>query len=411
MLSLDSLEERLVYMIMKKCNKHIQTVSRFSHLRNSMAIALVFLFLMGCSNSAENLDPSVLDETVFEVNLSPQTVANSNLPGSIDLDSRMEEVAILVFDEDSKFLYRAQVVNIDYDEGKKLYSIKFKTYKSNKDERFDLVFLANFPIEGNLYHLKGKDKEQLLSDYNFSSIDASGNYKWVNGKVSLFPMWGELKSIHLNPANKVVETATLMRSISRFDFGFKYHLNESGQEVSEILTDEDSNEYALKSIHVYNAQEYGAIAPKNENLSSTAFAVVNPTLPKNPKKLDPIVIQLDNVTQEPISQKLFLLENTGGTLENNKDEITSFVFGLYNESFSNLVEDVETHVRYFRADLARDGVKEIESMLRNVRYMISLENIRGIGYTTPEEAYNRNVSVVLDFDILDWEVVDYEIPL
>lgn len=358
-------------------------------------ILIVSLLQVSCIKDNVTSDPIAGNKDVFEVSLS-SSQSSSLLSLTESREIKLDKISILVFDENEKYLYAAPVIDMKYSTSTGIYNLKFKLIRSRNDLLHTLVFIANYSPSLDKNSI-GKSKTELLSNMDFSNLESGNKYKWLD-EENYFPMWGEIKAVIDSDTSKF-GLVKLIRAISRVDFGFNYTVNE--QEDSETyseLKDINGNLYALNSVYIFKAVDKGLVAPNKENIDSDSLIPINPSLPNDLKKLDPIEISLDENITTILKQKIYLTENVGGIAGIDDTNVTTFVLGFHNNSFEGT-----DNVRYFRADLSDENNKVFRPFLRNKRYVINIKNVKGTGYSTPDEAYRREVDVDLSVNVTEWK--------
>lgn len=244
----------------------------------------------------------------------------------------------------------------------------------SKSGTFDFVFIGNhvvadFPV--------GTKKSDLLSSLDF---EVQGEWGINNHSV---PMWGEARNIRIEPRQGVVNggkafDVKMLRSMARLDFRYNSSYN-----------------YKIGEIYIFNALNKGTVVPSVTALDTDGMAT-KPTIPSNVQynasaktehENQPYLYFSDTDINE---QGLLTLLPESDQLNATDEERVSVVIGVYFKDKS---------IRYFKIEF-KNSEGELINILRNYRYIISVDYVRGEGYKTAIEAAN-NPAEGIGVDIVD----------
>lgn len=368
-----------------------------------ISLILIFTALSSCTN---DIADAVIEDSSYltlSVNSNAGTRSNSSAESIGEIQPDKSNWKVLVFEQKNNQELLVSVARIaDLKQNSSGYELKLKIH-GDIDAKISLALLANYEQELSLFSIKGKTKTEVLSSLTFDSALPDQSYKWKNTENVSFPMWGETPLFQLSQSRGRLDSPiVLTRALARFDFGFNYSVNQSSEESYSPLVDVNGNTYSLVSIHIYNILDKGRFIPDPELLSNN-----QPSLPAGATKLAPVEIILSQMTQSIVKSRVYTPENTGGLFSKDKNKVTTFVFGLHNNSFSNIHDSKETNIRYFRADLTESGLENILPIVRNNRYVVNIKDIRGLGYETPVEAYQREINALVNVSVRDWQTQKY----
>lgn len=375
--------------------------------RNVFAgLGLIVLFVLALSSCTQSELYSPKNENSYlRLTLKSNTSINSgSMPENereIFIDKDLLSVLVFRHENDGRELLHSKAIvkNLTYTTSNKNYEVTLAV-QGEHDMATSLVFLVNNGSFNNINSFIGKTKEEIFSELSFSTIDGQKKYKWDPSNTSDYaiPMWGESKVFKFSKTlGRLDKPISLMRSVARFDFGFSYSVNSSG---NENFLDPNKNPYKLASIQAYNILDKALLAPSSLDSESE---VLTPSVPVGADNIKLVDFKLDEITNKPVKQLVYLLENKGGVYDTDRFRVTTFVLGIHNDSFNNPANPSEPKVRYFRVDLTKSGVTNILDILRNNRYIVSIEDIKGEGYNTPDEAYKRESDIYVNVTVKPWK--------
>lgn len=356
--------------------------------------------LSSCSNTEMSALSDDISENNYTVTLSPSTKDNIFGISNTDVELKLATLHVVAFSsENGDFYDIANIKGLTYNSTTQSYTLSF-SFRVPKDvKKSDLIFLANcnIPSRGVLERLT---KDRLIQTLEFETVHDDGTMIWSfnHSVVHLgIPMFGELTNFDLSEMPHTIRggNVEMTRALARVDFGFNYSVDGNGQEITKPGIDLGS-EYKIASVHVYNYLNKGLVAGTSNALS----------IPQSAKEVrKPYVYQLPTPSSSPVQQKVYLPENVGGLYSRDevKENATSFVLGLYNpDKFA----DTQGHIRYFRCDLLEGDFENagvIKDIHRNMRYIISIDEVRGEGSDDPDDAHKRAPNIKTSVIIQAWE--------
>ena len=239
--------------------------------------------------------------------------------------------------------------------------------------------------------LTGKNKATALAALT-AAVPEDG--KWVATASATgfkpFPMWGDIgtKTISENMEKQSIQ---LLRMMARVD-------------VTVNLDDEDNvPPFTLTSIHVYNYNTHGTVAPGSELKDGAVTAPTVPTastLTKGPVLYDGIDGDNNQCVRE-----IYIMEaknhKDNGEVKAQLDRTCLVIGGKYG---------TDGKATYYRVDFSTgSGIsQEYLDVLRNHQYIINITKVSGSGYGEPEIAF-RSAPVNIQAEVLAWNQVGMNI--
>ncbi len=241
----------------------------------------------------------------------------------------------------------------------------------------DLVFFANTNVITPNY---GDSKKEYCEDL-VMNVDGIWD---TDKKDNLIPMWGELKSVHLNNPIKNQTGASglnvsLLRALARID-------------IISNSTEASSFPFKIIEAHIYKSQNQLALVPAPNNYDAVQNLVTHPTVPTTSVFSNPAVIEL-------IKDQIIIGENGVALVPEQiakKDgQNLSVVLKL---NIDNKVD------KFYRVNLHKKNNDKYEDIdiLRNHRYIINVTKVIGLGFDTAEEAA-KNPSSNIDAQVIQWD--------
>ena len=384
---------------------------------SALILSVLFLlnFLSSC-NSNNEFSPNWSSETVdktIAVNVLQDGGVYGLSDNSSDFESKLRTMYVLVFlprdnagaldDSDNLLFYNmARVSHLTYSQIKKATNFNLKVNVPHDSQRVKLVFIAN-PKRLDVEGFKNKTLTDISSEIEFKAFNQA-TYIWDMTKQSTLdseslPMSAALD---MNVADfeklKSVDIS-LCRAVARVDIGFNYSVNSDGSEVQPNNANIfDGKAYLINSIYVYRITENGlVVAPEAERLN----------IPNSPKVSNvPYVVKLAKATANPVKRMIYLPENKGARSIDGDETVTTFVVGVYNEG----VQGVDK-TRYYKVNRSKiiDGELSYESLSRNKRIVIGINEIIGDGYRTPDEALKGEADLNTTITVVDWVEENLEV--
>ena len=252
-------------------------------------------------------------------------------------------------------------------------------------QRFVLITNARTKLESVSF--AGMEKEVLLSKL---VVDLNGNDRWKvtnANNYTAIPMWGETAPKIVNATTTSIsdQPIPMMRMLAKVEV----QLDET---VSGI-----TNLFKLKSVHVYNTNTSGRIAPK-----SAAGYVLNNVAQKAslPNSVTSVVGPIaysdfgtPGVTDIAMRGAIYLFETAAKNAGNFLQETGIVVGGFYGS---------DTFESYYRVDFLGPDNTTYMDLLRNHKYSCNIIDVKGRGLPTVEEAW-RTKSYNMVANILAWD--------
>ena len=259
---------------------------------------------------------------------------------------------------------------------------------------WDLVVLANARDIVSAASLAGKTKETALAELK---IAMPAGDKWIATGTTTgyrpFPMWGNVGNITINDQTDLTGSnrVRMTRMVARVDV---------------LVTGTAADNFVLKSVDVYNYNTQGSLVPKMADWDTSDPTMPKATAPNVPSTstitydtritYDGMEINAGNCTNEIY---IFESENHkpgGHTEKKDLDKRTCLVVGgIYGAN---------EEMTYYRVDFAEgSGVTQYNylDVLRNHRYIFSIEKVSGSGY---DDSYTAYISgpVNIEAEVLQW---------
>ncbi len=327
------------------------------------------------------------------------------LPGKSSADSRaltdtdendVKTIDVLVFKENGgEYVYTARcsgtgITTDGGDSRKKNFTVTLR------QGRYDLVILANARDLVPQSSLTGKDKQDALA-----LLTVSNTGKWIakssDSGYKPIPMWGNVGNLTISEGTSLTgsNAVKLTRMIARVD------VQVTGTAV---------NNFQLTSVHVYNYNTRGSIAPKSLTAAdwdvttdASAPRAVQPNVPASSTLTKgPLVYNgaaIDGLNNRCLSE-IYLLEaenHTGGGHATPKallNRTCLVIGGKY---------DTDTDPTYYRVDFfTGSGTSQAYlDVLRNHQYIFSINKVSAAGYEDPDIAF-ESAPVNIEANVLEW---------
>lgn len=395
-------------------NLYITPLSRVSGLLKPISrffirvfSAFILLGFISSCNSSDDLSSNWSAETVdkaISVNVRQNAGFQSENTAGSDFESRLQDMHVLVFlaksgdkgvaDPDNLIYYNmARISNISNTGTSKTFDMKL--YFPYDAKRLSLVFVAN-PRSLNVDNFKNKTLSEISDQFDFE-VFGDSKYVWDMANPATIdaeslPMSGYL-DVEVADLKKLDQIdVELRRSVARVDIGFRYSVDDNGIDQSRTGANTFNGEnYFIKSVYTYRISKSGLIlAPKASDSNVPSLVKISET---------PYVVQLSKETAEPIKNKIYIPENRGGLVASGEQSITTFVVGVYNEKFKS-----PDKIRYFKINRGHliQGKLSFADISRNKRIVISIDDIKGDGYRTPDEALKGEADLNTTITVVDW---------
>jgi hypothetical protein len=267
--------------------------------------------------------------------------------------------------------------------------------------------------------------EQMSSYKGYSYAELSNVLKLddyqktpINKGVSMWGMTPENEAFTKEMASKTVYIK-LLRSLARVDVGLGKYTSGAwdGKKGDNLIP------FRLKSIHILRANSGYLYIPKEAERDA-----ISTGLNTDAKAYTPEVTTPSNVgTNLIVSDFRHYYENTnahdtelsasvkdvtkiyipesdvilGGTSLDAKHEerCAIIIGGFYDDA---------TAESYYRVDFKQSTGGELTNILRNHQYILSITEVLGSGYKTPQEAYAGR-SMNMNVEVLEWTSNDQDI--
>lgn len=250
------------------------------------------------------------------------------------------------------------------------------------------------------------------------------------------PMYGYKSGVTIDKTavNSTIEVKVL-RAVAAAQVMLSVGDDNNPTPGEQILTDDKGNTFELREFYLYFYPDSGRVAPSSETYKPLGHGdddetrdVTKVSLPENHQVID-TRWDADGYTKpyhfasnDPVGQlgTFYLYENkpwseTGDDVPpvDSKQVATTrlVVGGVY--TVKNTPADVAPKVTYYRIDftVGTGDNKKLAEILRNHKYIFSIDKVSGPGYDTPDEAAlgtSRNIYA----KIIDWvnilEHVDFD---
>ncbi len=291
-------------------------------------------------------------------------------------ENAIETIDVLVFDADpvnqGKWLYAytAQGNSITARSGYAHQEVKdFRATLQQSDAVQQLVVLANVRAELEaLNAARGMEKQGLLKTLLCTNT-ASWSARNGDNTFRPFPMWGEI-SATIDAHTTQVPDLKLLRAVARID-------------VSLGAAVQNANNFILNEIYIYNAKNKACVVPDPANVSGSKVTAVS--LPEGSiNNASALSYTVPPAMKYAFERGIYIFEARGGASITDQREATCIVIG---GKFGT-----DTAPTYYRIDfLQRDGSGNFttgyKDILRNHYYRVSIINLWGRGYTTPDIAF------------------------
>ena len=261
--------------------------------------------------------------------------------------------------------------------------------------RFELMILANAGTELSAVSLNGTTKAEARGILQATLGDAG---KWVANSADPapgyrhIPMWGDVGTITIDETTSFTENGTgavtMIRMLARAD-------------VRVSVPD-----FKLESVHLYNYNTRGCLAPAVTAWDDQNKEVDKPTVPSSSVvTLGPIVYKGEQVASDGCTGEIYLFEaaNLNGSSLKGSEERTCLVVGGKWDEHHGGSDYSDDKVSYYRMDFWDDkNVEEIWDVLRNHLYTFNITSVSAHGYDTADDAFrgtSRLTATVTKWDL------------
>ena len=363
---------------MKNCRK----------ILNIAILCLIIVIMSGCAKE-EFLAPITHPDKPVSVSLEvpgfdiPVTRSIANEKG----EAVIETVDILIFNEDGSPGQHQKITknNITQSEVAPTYKAGFKVLlNENKDAR-TVVLVANAPNETDEAFENVNSKKDFLTKLQFKTL--GGSYKWKTDEddYTPIPMYGEI-AVNGITGGMSLPVSTLKRMLARID----------------IQNEVEGSIFKLEEIYLVNYNTAGYIAPawnvstgiilQDSDTDYPYNSNKNPMIPTSPGK-QPGDIQnaikynyiQENSVGDLMEGEIYTYEAVKGIGKENEDAqktVCLILKGSYEGKANN----------FYRIDFtkkdenAKPGEVEYMSLYRNHKYIVTIVEAKGKGYSSFDDA-------------------------
>jgi len=355
--------------------------------KRSIITLFLTLFLASCTIDTDRFSPDKEEgeEIAFTLRMPVQSAGTRAM--SDEDENRVTQVDILVFRPvDNQFVEVVSTDKIEDDENE----INLKTFyvRLRGETTLNLVILGNsqdilraaFPDDEDM---KGLTKDEILSE-----LVLSYEGPWVDpqGKaIRPFPMWGFRDNANVKDDDFTGEenAIRMTRMVVRIDV----HVSDAAQD-----------EFKLNEVYLYNSYLSGKLVHSmGSGWDVTEHKATEPDIPVTATskwRVDyidsPSPVTTPGISSEKV---IYTLEAPKGD-ENALLETTALVVGGIYES----------EQYYYRVDFAatnKENKIDFIPLVRNHNYEIHIQEVKGKGYLTPDDAFRKGMTN-MELDILAW---------
>ncbi|GHV39050.1 hypothetical protein FACS1894179_03370 [Bacteroidia bacterium] len=255
---------------------------------------------------------------------------------------------------------------------------------------YDIVILANSSLivsaaPGGIN--AGDSKASVMQRLLLSNAGKWNSDPAAPGYVKI-PMWGEITGLTVGYST-VAQSAILVRMVSRIDVD---------------LSSTAQAKFKLTSVRLYNYNDQGQVAPDDANWNSGTSIATAPTVPATASKpanpgLNPLRYDGTSITTTDIAceNEIYTFEAEAGTSANPEDNTCLVIGGIYD------TDGVQT---FYRVDFANtvSSVTTYLPLKRNHLYAVTIADVGGSGFPTPEIAFNTP-TVNITATIAEWNLI------
>lgn len=292
----------------------------------------------------------------------------------------VSEIDILVFNSSAnggKFVGRnsipfSEITPDQEDDSKKTFNVKLS------QGNYDLVIFANAGTAIDATTLNGATKAEALAALK-EEMPASGKWETDTSQPSYrsFPMWGDVGAITINENTNLTgnNAITMARMMARVDVAVS------------------ATNFQLSSVHVYNYNTEGLVAPVSTAWDTDDEIVTVPSVIPNVRVKGPIDYKNQEIDAENNSCHheiyIFEAENLNGdTPKASSDRTCLVVGGIWDaNSDGNFTNDGPA--TFYRVDFStgKEASEKFMDVLRNHQYSVDIKKVSEQGYSTANDAF------------------------
>lgn len=298
---------------------------------------------------------------------------DAGIPSESYMDEKDLCVLIFVDNELIENVNNLQLSGNNGDAIRTLTATTSRTYKS----AFEIILLSNLKsrnITFNFDALKNQSKQTVYQALKFAYSNNSGDVWKVDTKQRI-PMWGACTISAPAQNNNCV--INLYRAIAKVNIA------------------NAANNFTLKSVRVYYANQEGYAAPLTEPVDNKP--VESPSV-VGIGQYDIKVSQEFTDLNNSSTNMVYIPEADNTNLSNSRKPVCLVIGGFYNGS--GLVGNSKES--YYRVDFKNN--EGVYNVLRNYLYQFTINSVSNPGTPTPEDALSKEV-VGLDVTLEAWSEI------
>ncbi len=351
----------------------------------ALTLVLLSALLYCCTDEQSFSGPGNGDErtVLFSVKVPGASTPRATRALSTNDESAVKQIAVLLFDENGKYTYHPiYSSNIsDGTDGKKTFTIRVP------EGTFNMVILAN--ANASLNKIIGDATEGTPKADLLKKLTVTNTSKWntdsQKDNYMPIPMWGEIPTITVNSSTKNIETS-LLRMVSKIDVS--------------LATDEAADHLDMTSIRLYNYSTTGQIVPNAENWNAQQTIVTAPSLTGTPVK-GPLLYENNEITKDKNKgvsclNEIYTFEAAAGASDKLETNTCLIIGGTYKG---------DSQPTYYRVDIANTTDKGTTAtylaLLRNHQYKVNIQDVKGPGASTPEQALKERPNNITA-SVIEW---------
>ena len=364
-------------------------------LLHTLLLLVITTLLWSCSDEQVN-DITIGEDgksvVAFTLKVPGAMVSKHNSPLTYALgvedENAVREVGLLLFDTSEDIGY------IDYVDSEAVKPVEgtnntFEVTLEVPQGTYNMVLIVNSKelLEGVVLGIgenAGVTRPDVLSELlianegKWNATPRTANYKHI-------PMWTQLTEVLVDGDKVNVPEINLTRMLAKIDVGVT------------------APNFSLESVHLYNYNNQGYVAPKMSNWSEVDNKATKPTVPEIvDKPSEPLVYEVENKEggKNEIKSEIYTFEAYAGAADRLSENTCMVVGGKYGG---------DTETTYYRIDFKNED-KVYMHLLRNHLYDVDISAINGSGYSTPEAAFNQ-ASTNIDAMVTEWNLFAIDVKL
>lgn len=367
-------------------------MNRMNILIRGLLFGFMCVMVMASCVREEDNDSSLTEgmtKVIFRMR-KPNTISvSARTLATVDED-RVEEVSVLVFGEDGKYISTYQV---DTDISQSDKTVTFEALLNNGT--FDLLVVANANTEVEAANLTTSDTRESAAKKITIKTPANGMWNTVAGSQEYrsIPMCGESGITTLNGGAAVTIELSLVRMLAKVEIS---------------LVGNAQKNFKVTNIYMANYNRKGQIAVNANSWNSDKSGVTITSTPNYPDKTEGSNHMLNYsdkiVDNKSCTNEIYLMEAnhingySGTSVEWRKNPCI-IIGGKYKN---------ESNVTYYRLDYVKKNNATYDwlSVLRNYKYSFNISDVTGSGYDSHGTAYN-SAPVNMKYNVVD---IDESLP-